>query len=102
MPSYVRADYQYASREPSSVYTNNPLNGLSFVRGYYVLRPNEFVSLRAGTEIDKLALSLFVDNLFNETAPLAQGRSAPGVVPIIYRASGYRPRTVGLTATYRY
>lgn len=102
MKSYLRADYQYASREPQSVYTNNPLNGLSFVPGYYIQRPNEFVSLRAGTELDKLSLSLFVDNLFNETAPLSQGRAAPGVVPIIYRASGYRPRTVGLTATYRY
>lgn len=100
--SYVRADYQYSSSEPDSVYTNNPLNGLSFVNGYYVQKPIHFVSVRAGTQFDKLAVSLFVDNVFNETTPLSQGRSAPGVVPIIYRASGYRPRTVGLTATYRY
>lgn len=97
---YLRADYQYASAEPNRLAPNNPANGLNFVPGYYVRPETNFVSLRAGIRQESLEVSLFADNLF-DTATITERVPMPVTVEP-FRAATFRPRTLGLTASYRY
>jgi outer membrane receptor protein involved in Fe transport len=51
-----------------------------------------------------LELAAFVNNLTNERPTLSQalnGGLGP-VMPALYQHTTFRPRTYGLTATYRY
>ncbi len=60
--------------------------------------------LRAGVTWGALDVSLFAQNLFDTNPRLTVTQdiaTAQGGTPVFY-AITYRPRTVGLTATYRY
>ena len=96
---YGRVDYQYASKEVSNVFQNNPANGLSFVPFYRGAPQTDFAAVRLGAEIGKLDLSLFVDNLLDATPIL--NRESIGNTGL-FRDSTFRPRTIGLTGTFRY
>jgi outer membrane receptor protein involved in Fe transport len=98
--AYLRADYQYASAEPNQLAPNNPANGLNFVPGYYVRPTTNFVSLRTGIRKDALEVSLFADNLFDDGTITERVPMPVTVEP--FRANTYRPRTIGLTISYRY
>jgi outer membrane receptor protein involved in Fe transport len=58
------------------------------------------VNLRLGLKVSDLDLSLFAKNLLNDDARLA--RNHDQVKTTLFRDTSLRPRTVGLTATYRY
>ena len=58
------------------------------------------LNLRAGAQIDgTIDVSLFVNNVTNSHPVLSLYHDLPGTQ--MYRASSFRPRTVGLTATIR-
>jgi len=97
---YLRGDYQYASAEPDRLAPNNPVNGLNFVPGYYTRPATDFVSLRAGLRGEHLEVSMFVDNLFDDGT--VTERIAMPITITPFRASAFRPRSIGLTASYRY
>jgi iron complex outermembrane recepter protein len=100
-PSYARADYQYQGKQTELTARNNPLNGTFTPANVFVPPETNLLSLRAGVEWSTgLDVSLFVNNVFNSTPVLAQA-SAPGQV-LFLQQSTFRPRTYGLTATYRY
>ncbi|MET3473226.1 outer membrane receptor protein involved in Fe transport [Novosphingobium sp. 1529] len=97
--AYGRIDYQYASRESDRVAQRNPANGLNFVPFYYGAPETHFVTVRAGVKMSAFDLSVFADNLF-DTKTALDGQNLVGSP--LTRFSGFRPRTIGLTATARY
>ena len=60
----------------------------------------DFVSLRAGVDLKGVNLSLFCDNLLNAHPGL--DLSHQDQETLLFEQTTFRPRTVGLTATYRY
>jgi iron complex outermembrane receptor protein len=96
---YVRADYQYSAKQTDLVATNDPLNGY-FPQGFEGIPAQSFTSLRAGLTWSGWDVSLFAQNLFNTEPRLS---AASIFTPYsLYTVVTYRPRTMGLTATYRY
>ena len=93
---YVRADYNYSSGFDSgpgpTTVSYDPLdNGTD---------ETHFVSARIGVRFSDIDVSLYADNLFNSHDILASGRNTRGST--LFRESTFRPRTIGMTATYRY
>lgn len=95
---YARADYTYTSEERrsdalvSSSPSYNPL-----------LRPNpgyDVVNLRVGWAVGNADISLFANNVF-DARPLLNVSPEAGRNDFAYTASTERPRTIGLTLTYR-
>lgn len=100
--AYVRADYQYASAESRDVPQRNIANGLNFVPFYYGAPETHYVSARMGLTVDQpndFDVSVFVDNLL-DTKTALDGQNLVGTA--LTRQSGFRPRTIGLTGTFRY
>ena len=96
---YVRGDYQYTSKRDGLVPNQDPRN-----RGYDPANvtpdATTMVNLRAGAVIaDDINVSLFVDNLFDATPLLSRGHSDTDT--LLFTQSTFRPRTVGVTLTYR-
>ncbi len=58
------------------------------------------VSIRAGATFNRVNVVLFVENLLNSHPQLDLNHQDPDT--LLYEASTLRPRTIGLTATYRY
>lgn len=95
---YLRGDVQYSSRLKRPTPSRDPA-----VRNYdpALVAPaaRTFVSLRAGTEIGAANVSLFVDNLLDSAPQLSRTHSDSDTV--LFSETTLRPRTVGLTLTYR-
>jgi len=114
--SFVRLDYEYlagdkwvhAALDPNtSQYDNKDHTQPSLS---LPLSNQSFASLRAGTKVADWAVSLFVDNLtdshtitnFNHQTNSFDPNTLQLLASPAYRSITYRPRTFGLTATYRY
>jgi len=113
---YLRIDYQYATAQRSlTVYqdaANHP-NDDPTLPGIPEIR---ILSLRAGVRFSGVDLSLFVQNALDYHTPIFVSRDlgttiANGYVgpqgqtdnfDTNYFGRGYAPRTIGVTATYRY
>jgi hypothetical protein len=93
--SYFRSDLTFRSKGISP----DPRT-FSYDADLTATRPAYVVSARLGVFIKDVEASLFVNNLFNENAALFRTHDVAGS-PLFY-AGGYRPRTVGVTATYHY
>jgi outer membrane receptor protein involved in Fe transport len=68
---------------------------------YPPIPSTSYTSLRAGAKWAGIDLSLFAQNLFN-TQPKLSVIDNAGVQSPLFQAITWRPRTVGVTATYRY
>jgi len=114
--SFVRLDYEYlagdkwvhAALDPNtSQYDNKDHTRPSLS---LPMSNQSFASLRAGTNIANCAVSLFVDNLTDSHTITNFNHQTNSFDPVTlqllaspaYRSITYRPRTFGLTATYRY
>jgi len=93
--AYGRADYSYQSRG----YVPNP-QAFGYDPGLGALPASGDLSLRAGVKFDKVDVSAFVNNALDSHAALS--RSNDGVGSKLYYVQTYRPRTIGVTALYRY
>jgi hypothetical protein len=63
-----------------------------------------YTSLRAGMKLGRFDVSVFAQNLFDTQPKLTQTQdigTPTGGTPLFY-AITWRPRTVGLTATYNF
>jgi iron complex outermembrane recepter protein len=114
--SFVRLDYQFhsaqkwltAAQDPRTAQYDNTDHSLpSFT---YPLGSNQFASLRAGTTLGDWSVALFADNLLNshptlsynhQTYPSDPDTAIPLASPL-YRNLTFRPRTIGIGATYRH
>ncbi|CAN7547042.1 TonB-dependent receptor [Phenylobacterium sp. LjRoot225] len=93
--SYFRSDLTFRTKGVSP----DP-HTFSYDADLTATRPAYVVSARLGVFIKDVEASVFVNNLFNENAALFRTHDVAGS-PLFY-AGGYRPRTVGMTATYKY
>jgi iron complex outermembrane receptor protein len=110
-PSFIRLDYEYQSK--SHTLTAAQDGGVSpTVQDPYAVTPpaTTFVSLRMGTSIKRWNVSAFVDNLFDTHPLLHPGGpnshsdadpTAPPGQGVLIRNYTFRPRTIGITASFR-
>jgi outer membrane receptor protein involved in Fe transport len=98
--AYARLDYQYSSRRSRNTPENDPTT--SSYRGYPFVRPAlHLLGARVGGKLGPVDASLFVENIFDykKDLYLLQLNDATN------RINEYgteRPRTFGLTVSYRY
>jgi outer membrane receptor protein involved in Fe transport len=94
---YLRGDYLYTSRRTGVVPSEDPRN-----RGYDPEnRPADaihMVNLRGGAFIGDANVSLFVDNLFDKAPLRSRGHSGD---TFLFTQTTVRPRTIGLTVSFR-
>ena len=93
--AYVRGDYSYESRNKAE----RPVDRIGF--DPLVPRPpaTHQVAVRAGGKVGDLDISVFVENLLNSKTNFGLYRDTV-TSPVFYGGS-FRPRTAGLTVTYR-
>jgi len=96
--SYIRADYEYGSRASDLMPTQDPMTS-QYNPTLPIIDANDRVRLRAGMRMGDLDISLFAENLL-DSAPVLS-KSAPRLTEY-YTMSTWRPRTLGITALYRY
>ena len=94
---YVHGDYQYIAHGPTidfTVFGTDPLSRRS--DSYSQL------ALRTGMRTMGLDVSVFVDNLLDAAPILSSERGSLGPTDTLFTQTTIRPRTIGVTATYRY
>jgi outer membrane receptor protein involved in Fe transport len=100
--SFIRVDDEFQARSKWPAATQDP-NSLQFDSANYTLSSTNFASARAGMTFGGWQASLFVDNLFDThtvngyewTIDPGDGNSR------LERQFTFRPRTIGITVTYR-
>jgi outer membrane receptor protein involved in Fe transport len=96
---YVRSDFDFRAHQTSTVPYLNPVD-ISY-SSTLATPPNVYyVSMRAGARVHGIDASLFVNNLLNSTAWLRRDQAQDPFD--YYREQIMRPRTIGLTVSYRY
>ncbi len=98
---YVRVDYQHANAQTKLLPTQNQGNAL-FDETIPGLPVTNNIDLRAGVRFSGLDLSLFVNNLTDAHPLMFKSRDIAAPSDTLYFDRGVRPRTIGVTATYRY
>jgi outer membrane receptor protein involved in Fe transport len=92
---YLRADYTHSTHNDKPLDVDSPLVDPGIPR-----RPaTSQLDMRTGIRFGDLDLSLFVNNVLNAHPSLGLVHSTP-VDPNL-RTTTFRPRTIGLTATFR-
>jgi outer membrane receptor protein involved in Fe transport len=119
--SFARIDEEFQSR-PKWFGAGQDQNTLQYDPGNYTTSPTYFASLRAGTTVGGWQVAAFIDNLFdthvitnyNCTIPTYSANTTTGSAPCGWPSSylpnvgrlerdfTFRPRTFGLTFTYRH
>jgi outer membrane receptor protein involved in Fe transport len=100
--SFVRVDDEFQARSKWPAATQDA-NTLQFDAANYTLSSTNFASARAGMSFGGWQASLFVDNLFDShTVTGYEWTTDPGDGNSrLERQFTFRPRTVGITVTYR-
>jgi hypothetical protein len=104
--AFVRLDFEYESRNPWLAAVQDPRTSQYFPYTY-TLSATHFTSLRGGVTLGSWLLTPFIDNLFdNHTVTnYALGQLDPynpaGSPTPQQNAYTFRPRTFGITATWR-
>jgi outer membrane receptor protein involved in Fe transport len=103
---YLRLDYQLTTAQTTLLAFQDSHNAL-FDNTIPGLPETKNLSLRAGLRWSGIDVSLFGQNLTNEHPLLFESRDIPPITPgtapdNLYFGRTTRPRTVGVTATYRY
>jgi outer membrane receptor protein involved in Fe transport len=96
---YLRLDYQLTTAQTALQPTQDPNNGVSDPT-YTGLPETKNLSLRAGLRFSGFDLSLFGQNLTNSHPVLSHTRDTE--FSDLFYDHTVRPRTVGITATYRH
>ncbi|MDC8830251.1 TonB-dependent receptor [Alteromonas gilva] len=111
--AFARLDYNFKSKQTDMVAGNNPANGAQ-PNNFFEQPATNLLSIRTGVTINDYNISLFVNNLFNSNtvtsltaSPTVEWSSILlGTPPInaqsLYTSTTLRPRTYGVTLSYRY
>jgi outer membrane receptor protein involved in Fe transport len=94
---YLHGDYQYISRGPSidlTVFGTDPRSRRS--DSYNQL------ALRVGVRTPGVDISLFANNLLNAAPILSSQRGSLAPNDLLFTQTSVRPRTIGVTLTYRH
>ncbi len=97
---YLRGDYQYSAKQTALVAAQDLKNG-GLPSAVPPIPSTSFTSLRAGVKWSGFDVSLFAQNVFN-TQPKLSVIDNAGVSSPLFQAITWRPRTIGVTATYHY
>lgn len=97
--AFIRADYEYASRRTKPIPAEDPATTY-YDAGLVPDPATKLASLRAGMTFSKFDVALFVDNLFDSHPQLDLQHQDSATA--LFEASTFRPRTVGLSADYKY
>jgi iron complex outermembrane recepter protein len=95
---YLRLDYEYTTAQTALQPIQDPNNGVSDPT-YTGLPETKYMSLRAGLRWGGIDLSLFAQNLTDQHPILNHTRDT-NTSDLFYDHT-IRPRTIGITATYR-
>jgi hypothetical protein len=108
--AFVRLDWEYTSRNPWLAPVQDPRSA-QYNPNSYTLSSTTFASLRSGVTFNNLQLAAFVDNLFDsrtttnyaEVQPDSANYNLDQSLPqsVQHNNFTFRPRTIGLTVTYR-
>jgi outer membrane receptor protein involved in Fe transport len=110
--AFVRLDWEYTSRNPWLAPVQD-VNSSQYNPNSYTLPATSFTSMRAGVKLGSWQLSLFCDNLFDshtvlnyaqvQLDPFNPSYLANPNAPTSVQQNNftYRPRTLGITATFR-
>jgi|HubBroStandDraft_1064217.scaffolds.fasta_scaffold02136_5 iron complex outermembrane receptor protein len=105
--AFVRGDWEYEARNPWLSTLQNPLDTAQYNPATYTLPSTSFTSVRAGVNLGDWLVALFCDNLFDShtVTNYALGQSDPynpaGSPTVEQNQYTYRPRTFGVTATWK-
>ena len=99
---YLRADYQHTTAQTQLLPTQDPNNAVSDTTISGLPTTNN-LNLRLGARFSGFDLSIFANNVTNAQPLLFESRDvADNAVDNLYFGRSVRPRTIGVTATYRY
>jgi outer membrane receptor protein involved in Fe transport len=99
MPAFIRADYEYNSRRTTPIPGED--SGTTYFDGGLVPNPaTNQVSTRAGLTYKTWDVAFFVENLFDAHPQLDLQHQDSGTA--LFEATTFRPRTIGVSASYRY
>ena len=96
---FIRADYEFNSRRTHPVPAEDPQTTY-YDPGLVPDPATNLVSLRTGMSFNKFDLALYVDNLFDAHPQLDLQHEDSTTA--LYEATTFRPRTVGLSADYKF
>lgn len=102
--TFVRLDWEYASRNPWLAAVQNPANVTQYNQFSYTLPATSFLSLRSGMTVAGWEISAFVDNLLDSHTVINYALTQvdynnPNGPPTPQQNTfTWRPRTIGLTA----
>ena len=102
--AFVRADWEYESRNPWPSTLQDPASS-QYNPSTYTLSSNTFTSVRAGMNFGNWLLAAFVDNVFdshtvtNYQLGAADPYNPASAPPVQQNQFTFRPRTIGVTAT---
>jgi iron complex outermembrane receptor protein len=97
--SFFRVDYEFQGQETGLTPERDATTTL-FDGGLVPEPETNMLKVRAGTSVKNINLALFMDNVLNSHPLLDLNHQDENT--LLYEASTFRPRTFGLTATYRY
>ncbi len=101
--AYGRVDFQYAAKQTDLVPGQNPLDG-RYGLWYPSVPAQSNTAIRTGMRWGAYDLSFFAQNVFDTRPRLTVNQDVPsptGGSPLLYVIT-WRPRTIGLTLTFRY
>ena len=110
--AFVRADWEYSSRNPWLAPVQDPRSS-QYNPNSYTLPATSFTSLRAGVKLGSWQVSLFCDNLLDshtvlnyaqvQIDPFNPNYLANPNAPTSVQQNNftYRPRTIGITGTFK-
>jgi iron complex outermembrane receptor protein len=99
MPAFIRGDYEYNSHRTGLAPSEDP--GTTYYDPGLVANPaTNQVSTRGGITFKTWDLAIFVDNLFDAHPQL--NLTHEDSTTALYEAQTFRPRTIGISASYRY
>ena len=90
----------YRSRNPGPFATQDPGSPV-YVPGYRPDPSTNLVNLRANLRWGRYDVALFVNNALN-TLPTIHSVNATGQVTQVLNATTFRPRTIGVSGTWRF
>jgi iron complex outermembrane receptor protein len=108
--AFARLDWEFSSRNPWPAAVQDP-NSNQYNANSYTLPATKFASFRTGVTLGSWSVAAFVDNLFDSRittnyALVQSDTNNPSfnrLVPTSVQQNDFtfRPRTIGITATYR-
>jgi outer membrane receptor protein involved in Fe transport len=98
---YLRIDYSYSTAQSGLLPIQN-VNDASSDGTLPGLPSTSNLALRGGVRFGGFDVSLFAQNLTDEHPVLFKSRDVPTDADQLYFERGVRPRTIGITAAYRY